>query len=317
MDSQTLDRLTVIGPHIYTDGSRIESKAGATFTEWRYGEETWFSTLRLDPFCTVFQAEMIALRRTIQTVKKGKDGLVNVFSDPRSVLEVLTGPVIYHPLAHEARRDISEIVGEGRVVRLFKIRAHVGIADNERADELARRAALTKKTAAGNDKFPLSYGKKRWSGRKEIDASQAERLGRSCLSLYCSVLSLTCSAQAERDNESYFFLLVTSRRETHRIQGLVYLFTLQGSGQAPLWYTTEKITVPKAWFTGSTCLALASSLEYILEVFLFYLWGSSSSQNLFLLWPGAEPAAWRRRGGAVTQQERSLPASRRAVITRD
>ncbi|GBP40759.1 hypothetical protein EVAR_26423_1 [Eumeta japonica] len=35
-------------------------------------------------------------------------------------------------------------------------------------------------------------------------------------------------------------------RETHRIQGLVYLFTLQGSGQAPLWYTPEKITVPKA-----------------------------------------------------------------------
>ncbi|GBP93462.1 hypothetical protein EVAR_65599_1 [Eumeta japonica] len=58
-------------------------------------------------------------------------------------------------------------------------------------------------------------------------------------------------------------------RETHRIQGLVYLFTLQGSGQAPLWYTPEKITVPKTWFTGSTCLALASSLEYILEVFLF------------------------------------------------
>ncbi|GBP41668.1 hypothetical protein EVAR_31986_1 [Eumeta japonica] len=59
-------------------------------------------------------------------------------------------------------------------------------------------------------------------------------------------------------------------RETHRIQDLVYLFTLQGSGQAPLWYTPEKITVPKAWFTGSICLALAISLEYILEVFLSY-----------------------------------------------
>ncbi|GBP61226.1 hypothetical protein EVAR_45244_1 [Eumeta japonica] len=50
--------------------------------------------------------------------------------------------------------------------------------------------------------------------------------------------------------------------------GLVYLFTLQGVASS-LWYTPEKITVPKAWFTGSTCLALASSLEYILEVFLF------------------------------------------------
>ncbi|GBP72349.1 hypothetical protein EVAR_55117_1 [Eumeta japonica] len=49
------------------------------------------------------------------------------------------------------------------------------------------------------------------------------------------------------------------------------------SGQAPLWYTPEKITVPKAWFTGSTCLALASSLEYTLEVFLFYFLASFQS----------------------------------------
>ncbi|GBP63704.1 hypothetical protein EVAR_87681_1 [Eumeta japonica] len=40
-----------------------------------------------------------------------------------------------------------------------------------------------------------------WSGR-EIDASQAARLGRPCLSIACSALSLARSAQAERDNES-------------------------------------------------------------------------------------------------------------------
>ncbi|GBP14592.1 Putative 115 kDa protein in type-1 retrotransposable element R1DM [Eumeta japonica] len=56
--------------------------------------------------------------------------------------------------------DLSEIVAEGRAVRLFWIRAHVGIAETERAVELARRTALTKKTAADYDKFPLSYAKK-------------------------------------------------------------------------------------------------------------------------------------------------------------
>ncbi|GBP26264.1 hypothetical protein EVAR_16118_1 [Eumeta japonica] len=40
----------------------------------------------------------------------------------------------------------------------------------------------------------------RWSGR-EIDASQAERLARSCLSVACSALSLARSAQMERDNK--------------------------------------------------------------------------------------------------------------------
>ncbi|GBP42221.1 hypothetical protein EVAR_29818_1 [Eumeta japonica] len=49
---------------------------------------------------------------------------------------------------------------ESRVVRLFWVRVHTGIAENERADDLARRATHTKKTTADYDKFPLSYTKK-------------------------------------------------------------------------------------------------------------------------------------------------------------
>ncbi|GBP84540.1 hypothetical protein EVAR_66848_1 [Eumeta japonica] len=43
----------------------------------------------------------------------------------------------------------------------------------------------------------------RWSGR-DMDASQAERLGRSCLSIACSALSLARSNQAERDKSHAF-----------------------------------------------------------------------------------------------------------------
>ncbi|GBP87386.1 hypothetical protein EVAR_34773_1 [Eumeta japonica] len=33
LDSQTVDRLAIVGPQIYTDGSRIEGKVGAALTE--------------------------------------------------------------------------------------------------------------------------------------------------------------------------------------------------------------------------------------------------------------------------------------------
>ncbi|GBP20382.1 hypothetical protein EVAR_14631_1 [Eumeta japonica] len=104
LDSQTLYRLAVVGPHSYTDGSPVEGKV-----------------------------EMVALQRAIRRVKNGKDGLVSIFNDSRSSLEVLTSLKTYCPLAHENRRHISEIAVENRVLRLFWVRAHARIADNEHA----------------------------------------------------------------------------------------------------------------------------------------------------------------------------------------
>ncbi|GBP83620.1 hypothetical protein EVAR_61234_1 [Eumeta japonica] len=77
-------------------------------------------------------------------VKKGKDGLVNVFSDSRSALEVLTAlePAITSCFAESNPVSFSTITG------------------NEHVDELARHAALTKKKVVGCDKFSLSYTKK-------------------------------------------------------------------------------------------------------------------------------------------------------------
>ncbi|GBP26930.1 hypothetical protein EVAR_95716_1 [Eumeta japonica] len=131
--------------------TEVEGKIG----EWHDGEGIWYSTLRLDPLCTAFQAEMVALQRAIRKAENGKYGLVNIFSDFRCFLELLTDPKIYHLLTHEARREISEIVAEGKAVRLFWVRVHAGIVGNE----LTRLAALTKKTAAVYDRFPLSHAK--------------------------------------------------------------------------------------------------------------------------------------------------------------
>ncbi|GBP73389.1 Retrovirus-related Pol polyprotein from type-1 retrotransposable element R1 3 [Eumeta japonica] len=127
LDSQTVDRLAVVGPQIYTDGSRIEGKVGAALTEWRDGRR-------------------LGTGATSRSLLHGLSG-----GDGRAAKSDTEG---------EEWRNISGIVAEGRAVRLFWVRAHAGIAGNERANELARRAALTKKTAADYDQFPLSYAKK-------------------------------------------------------------------------------------------------------------------------------------------------------------
>ncbi|GBP32062.1 hypothetical protein EVAR_21096_1 [Eumeta japonica] len=59
--------------------------------------------------------------------------------------------------------------------------------------------------------LPLSYVSlcTTYLSGREIDASQAERLRQSCLSIACSALSLARSAQAERGNESCFFVHAT------------------------------------------------------------------------------------------------------------
>ncbi|CAH2103789.1 unnamed protein product [Euphydryas editha] len=52
---------------------------------------------------------------------------------------------------------IKQIRKENRLVQFFWLKAHVGTPSNEWADELAKKAALRKKTAPDYEKFPNSY----------------------------------------------------------------------------------------------------------------------------------------------------------------
>lgn len=49
---------------IYTDGST--SKVGCAFSCWRDGAEVLSKKYRLEPFCTVYQSELITLRQAVR-----------------------------------------------------------------------------------------------------------------------------------------------------------------------------------------------------------------------------------------------------------
>lgn len=65
-----------------------------------------------------------------------------------------------HPLVCKIRKNIIHLQKRGVQLRLFWVRAHTGTPGNERADQLAKRAALYKKTRADYGSYPLSYVKR-------------------------------------------------------------------------------------------------------------------------------------------------------------
>lgn len=57
-------------------------------------------------------------------------------------------------------RALAELEGKGGEINFFWVKAHADIPGNERADELAKEAALKSKTAPRYDCFPLSAARR-------------------------------------------------------------------------------------------------------------------------------------------------------------
>ncbi|XP_052751319.1 uncharacterized protein LOC128200797 [Galleria mellonella] len=148
-------------PSFYTDGSKIEGKVGGSVSCWLDGKEVFVTTFRLEDFCSVFQAELAAILKAIETMcRKPSLKVANILSDSRSALESIADPCPLHPLTMKIRLKIQELLERGGKVHFYWVKAHIGIIGNERADDLAKTAALKKKTRPIYDRFPLTYAKK-------------------------------------------------------------------------------------------------------------------------------------------------------------
>lgn len=158
--TETIEKNRIEGLMVFTDGSKIEGKVGAALSWWRDGTEVKSKKLSLESFCTVFQAEMYALYIATEQAKSMSDSKVTVFSDSRSSLELIQNYETFHPLAFAIRRNISNLQKAGKQIELYWVKAHVGVDGNERADELAKAAALTLKTAPDYDRCPISFVKR-------------------------------------------------------------------------------------------------------------------------------------------------------------
>lgn len=116
--------------------------------------------MKLENYCTVYQAEMYALYRATQLVLDSDEMEASILSDSRSALEAIKNPKTFHPLAFKIRQALEKLNDRDRPVRLFWIRAHKGAEGNERINELAKQAALRTKTKALYDACPISHIKR-------------------------------------------------------------------------------------------------------------------------------------------------------------
>nr|XP_034824799.1 uncharacterized protein LOC117982544 [Maniola hyperantus] len=160
MEELTVAANGITGLNIFTDGSKTDDEVGAALTCWEDREETHKKKFRLEAYCTVFQAELYALFQATEYAFKTTGNQVNIFSDSRSSLELLKNMQVFHPLGFAIKNNLIKLEEIGKLVKLFWIRAHVGVPGNERADMLAKEAANESRTQADYDKCPVSYIKK-------------------------------------------------------------------------------------------------------------------------------------------------------------
>ncbi|XP_013147035.1 PREDICTED: uncharacterized protein LOC106109922, partial [Papilio polytes] len=159
-DGDEVAQRAAVDVRIYTDGSKIDGRVGAALSIWDSVAETSCRKLKLGNFCTVYQAELYALYEAVKFVARSPSKRFGIYSDSRSALESLKSVDCLHPLVGEIRERIGECRKRGKEIKLFWIKAHVGVEGNERADILAKSAAVGVKTEPHYDKCPVSFVKR-------------------------------------------------------------------------------------------------------------------------------------------------------------
>ncbi|KAL0811463.1 hypothetical protein ABMA28_009863 [Loxostege sticticalis] len=176
-DQSLVDRHNVQEVRIFTDGSKIEGKVGAALSIWKGESEVRNQKFSLSAYCTVYQAELLAICRATGGILKGRERSYGLYSDSMAALETVANHSSLHPLAVESRENLRKALTQGKDVSLYWIKAHAGLQGNERADELAKEAALALKRKPDYDKCPVSFAKKSLRNRSIIKWNERYKLG--------------------------------------------------------------------------------------------------------------------------------------------
>ncbi|KAG8175681.1 hypothetical protein JTE90_010156 [Oedothorax gibbosus] len=141
----------------FTDGSKTEEGVGAGAIVYKDSTPVWAEMFRLNLYNTVFQAEALAIFKTLQWFKNSMYNSIDIYSD--SLSSIMASAVLYpgSPIVLDIQNLCKDMINKS--INIYWIKAHVGIFGNEVADALAGAAHdLSKHTE--NIKIPKSFLKK-------------------------------------------------------------------------------------------------------------------------------------------------------------
>ena len=142
-------------PHqinIFTDGSKLEEQTGCAFVALRNDLVIHIDKKRLANECSVFQAELLAiLSATEWCIDKNFDARIHC--DSQAAIKAVCSRNTSDALALNIQKSIQTA---GIHICIIWVKAHVGNAGNEMADQLAKEA--TKGESIYYHLDPISYG---------------------------------------------------------------------------------------------------------------------------------------------------------------
>ena len=201
----------------YTDASKSKKGVGVGIS----GPRTTLS-LPLGKYPSVFQAEIYAINECIiKCLNKGmNDAKIFIITDSQAALKVLDAFSTKSAIVWECLQNLNTLASKNTVVLLW-VKAHIGVAGNELADKLAKKASRANFTgpepAIGLTKNYIASDFEIWENNLKAQAWRSASGMRQAKSMI--------TPSSDRSN----ILTELSKKELRTITGLL-------TGHCPLRY---------------------------------------------------------------------------------